>query len=129
MTAKALRSTRAPTASIAPQRALGTVRAASWVSSAVATHASRPMKAQPATANTAISAAREEPPKKVWTVPMSSKRTANPWRLKNSSSTSPTNTDATASAAMPNATMRREHVDAAGVDQRGDNDERRRGRD
>src|SRR5690349_4945483 len=58
--AKALRITSAPTLSSAIQTARGTCLAAPLVSSAAATVASKPMKAQPPTASAASSAANVE---------------------------------------------------------------------
>ena len=62
VTAKALRITSPPTLSSAIQIARGTRRAALRVSSAAATVASKPMKAQPATASAASMAANVLPP-------------------------------------------------------------------
>src|SRR5262245_46849206 len=60
--ANALRITSAPTESSAIQTARGMCLAALLVSSAAATVASKPMKAQPPTASAASRAANVEPP-------------------------------------------------------------------
>ena len=94
MTAKALRITSAPTLSSAIHTARGTWRAASLVSSAVATHPSKPMNTQPPTAIAARNAAPVEPPDSA-SAPSVSVRIEKSCSRKASNRISPTPTEAT----------------------------------
>jgi hypothetical protein len=104
-TAIALRITTVPTLSSDHHMARGTCRPGSLVSSAVETQASKPMKAQPATATAVRKASALEPPDSC-SAPMVPVNSTKPCSRKNSSSAKPTSTDAIASAAMPVDTIR-----------------------